>query len=585
MRAYEPNDLAGIVLTPVEVASDDLERRVGLFSVIIISLSAMIGSGLFLLPSLAMVEMGDGVNPVGGVWLAYLLAAFVVLPGAISKSELSTAMPSSGGSYLYVERAFGPLVGTISGLGLWANFMLKSAFALIGFKAYLWVFEEILAPGWEEGWLYDNVNLAALVLLAIIVGINILGVKSIKKVQIPIVMFSSAYLLAICLWAIATSEMNWAAVASREAFGGDWSSVASTSAFVFVSYAGVTKIAAIGGEIRDPGRNLPHGILLSLLFSCILYVTVTLVMAATVDPSIYMKSDGSGPREDPIYVFAREVGGTTVANIAAFLAVVTMTSMSLAGILASSRFPFAMSRDRLLPQFLERIHEKYGTPHWAIIVTGLSIGTAITLLPVKDVAKLASGFKIMIFMLINACVIVLRSSSASHAWYEPEWKTPRIIYPLIQLFGIFGGGALLLLMGSKAIIGAMVAIVLGLIIYTGYGKENVEREITPWETVMKLVTEPEEVERRRRFSAFYSADKEGTGGLDLDEFVSAILALGYIDKGGANISDDSLVVSSTKSNQKNQTVRELFIEGDLDSDGSIGIDEFLRMAEEIEPQG
>ena len=585
MRAYEPNDLAGIVLTPVEVASDDLERRVGLFSVIIISLSAMIGSGLFLLPSLAMVEMGDGVNPVGGVWLAYLLAAFVVLPGAISKSELSTAMPSSGGSYLYVERAFGPLVGTISGLGLWANFMLKSAFALIGFKAYLWVFEEILAPGWEEGWLYDNVNLAALVLLAIIVGINILGVKSIKKVQIPIVMFSSAYLLAICLWAIATSEMNWGAVASREAFGGDWSSVASTSAFVFVSYAGVTKIAAIGGEIRDPGRNLPHGILLSLLFSCILYVTVTLVMAATVDPSIYMKSDGSGPREDPIYVFAREVGGNTVANIAAFLAVVTMTSMSLAGILASSRFPFAMSRDRLLPQFLERIHEKYGTPHWAIIVTGLSIGAAITLLPVKDVAKLASGFKIMIFMLINACVIVLRSSSASHAWYEPEWKTPRIVYPLIQLFGIFGGGALLLLMGSKAIIGAMVAIVLGLIIYTGYGKENVEREITPWETVMKLVTEPEEVERRRRFSAFYSADKEGTGGLDLDEFVSAILALGNIDKGGANISDDSLVVSSTKSNQKNQTVRELFIEGDLDSDGSIGIDEFLRMAEEIEPQG
>ena len=585
MRAYEPNDLAGIVLTPVEVASDDLERRVGLFSVIIISLSAMIGSGLFLLPSLAMVEMGDGVNPVGGVWLAYLLAAFVVLPGAISKSELSTAMPSSGGSYLYVERAFGPLVGTISGLGLWANFMLKSAFALIGFKAYLWVFEEILAPGWEEGWLYDNVNLAALVLLAIIVGINILGVKSIKKVQIPIVMFSSAYLLAICLWAIATSEMNWAAVASREAFGGDWSSVASTSAFVFVSYAGVTKIAAIGGEIRDPGRNLPHGILLSLLFSCILYVTVTLVMAATVDPSIYMKSDGSGPREDPIYVFAREVGGNTVANIAAFLAVVTMTSMSLAGILASSRFPFAMSRDRLLPQFLERIHEKYGTPHWAIIVTGLSIGAAIPLLPVKDVAKLASGFKIMIFMLINACVIVLRSSSASHAWYEPEWKTPRIVYPLIQLFGIFGGGALLLLMGSKAIIGAMVAIVLGLIIYTGYGKENVEREITPWETVMKLVTEPEEVERRRRFSAFYSADKEGTGGLDLDEFVSAILALGYIDKGGVNISDDSLVVSSTKSNQKNQTVRELFIEGDLDSDGSIGIEEFLRMAEEIEPQG
>ena len=131
-------------------------------------------------------------------------------------------------------------------------------------------------------------------------------------------------------------------------------------------------------------------------------------------------------------------------------------------------------------------------------MTGLSIGAAITFLPVKDVAKLASGFKIMIFMLINACVIVLRRSSASHAWYEPKWKTHWLLYPFIQLFGIFGGGALLVLMGSKAIIGAMVAIVLGIIIYTGYGKENVEREITPWETVVKMVTEPHEVERRRR---------------------------------------------------------------------------------------
>ena len=137
MGNYGPKDLLGIVLTPTEAVSDNLERKLGLFSVIIISLSAMIGSGLFVLPALAMLEMGGGTNPVGGVWLAYLVAAFLVIPGAVSKSELSTAMPSSGGSYVYVEKTFGPLIGTIAGLGLWANFMLKSAFALIGFKAYL----------------------------------------------------------------------------------------------------------------------------------------------------------------------------------------------------------------------------------------------------------------------------------------------------------------------------------------------------------------------------------------------------------------------------------------------------------------
>ena len=130
-----PRELEGLSLLPNDDLSGNLERKLDLFPVVIISLSAMIGSGLFVLPALAMLEMGGGHTPVGGVWLAYLLAAVVVLPAAISKSELATAMPSSGGSYVYVQETFGPLIGTISGLGLWANFMLKSAFALIGFKA------------------------------------------------------------------------------------------------------------------------------------------------------------------------------------------------------------------------------------------------------------------------------------------------------------------------------------------------------------------------------------------------------------------------------------------------------------------
>ncbi len=576
MRTYGPKDLVGIVLTPIEMVSDTLERKLGLFSVVIISLSAMIGSGLFVLPALAMLEMGGGTNPVGGVWLAYLMAALIVLPGAISKSELSTAMPSSGGSYVYVERTFGPLVGTIAGLGLWANFMLKSAFALIGFKAYLWVIEELLG-------ISIDIESTAMVLLGIIVAINILGVKRIKKIQTPIVMISTTYLVALCIWAVIYGEMDWDRAISGDSFGGDWRSVASTSAFVFVSYAGVTKIAAVGGEIKNPERNMPYGILLSLFFSCLLYVSVTMVMTAAVDPAEYMHGNGHAS-EDPVYIFAKAVGGETVAAIAAVLAVVTMTSMALAGILASSRFPFAMARDKLLPQFLEDVHGRFGTPHWAIIGTGLSMGAAITFLPVHDVAELASGFKIMIFMLINACVIVLRSSSESHAWYDPGWKTPWPLYPLIQLFGIIGGGGLLWLMGAKSLIGASVAIVLGLIIFKSYGEKRVEDEITPWETSTKMITNPDEVERRRLFAAFHAADTEGTGKLNLGQFVSAIRALGYIEEGSANIDDDALVISHTKHNPENQMVRDFFHWGDENADGLIDIEEFLKMAEEIAPE-
>ena len=124
--------LKGDIGSVVSDVKTQLERSLNLIGVIIISLAAMIGSGLFVLPSFAAEIMGPGI------WLAFLLAALVVLPGAISKSELASSMSESGGSYVYLERTFGPVLGTISGLGLWASFLLKSAFALIGFRAYMY---------------------------------------------------------------------------------------------------------------------------------------------------------------------------------------------------------------------------------------------------------------------------------------------------------------------------------------------------------------------------------------------------------------------------------------------------------------
>ena len=146
-----------------------------------------------------------------------------------------------------------------------------------------------------------------------------------------------------------------------------------------------------------------------------------------------------------------------------------------AGIMAASRF-LAMARDNLLPAFFEDVHSRYDTPHWAIVSTGLSMAAAIMFLPVHDVAEFASGFNIMIFIVINACVLVLRSSSKSH-WYEPEWKSP--LYPLMQILGILGGSILIYAMGMKAVIGGTAAIIIGIIIYQSYGKKHTENLITP----------------------------------------------------------------------------------------------------------
>ena len=555
MKGFTAKELVGLIVNPLERVAETLERKLSLFSVIIISLASMLGTGLFVIPALAMVEMGgSGSNPVGGIWLAFLLAGIVILPATISKSELATAMPSSGGAYVYIEKSFGPQIGTVLGVGLWATTMFKSAFALLGFKAYLWVLEEMFE-------IKINIEIAALILLLFIVIINILGVKQIKKIQTPIVLVSVFFLTIICIKALLTMPMNWDNAFSKDAFGSGIVSIAETSAFVFVAYAGVTKIAAIGGEIKEPEKNIPLGLLLSLGISCIIYVIFSIIMVSAVDPSEYISGENSA-REDPVYVFVDSVAGQTFAQISAFLAITMLIGMALAGVMATSRFPFAMARDNLLPQSIENVHPKYNTPHLSIIITGIAMGFCISFLPVKDIAKLASGFKIMIFIMINCCVIVLRTSSKSHSWYKPKWKSP--FFPIIQILGILVSIWLIYLMGSKALIGALGTIILGLIIYHSYGKKNVSSEITPWDTFKLMFTNPNEAEKRRYYAAFHAADSNNNGHLNLQQFISAM---------------KSLQLGQTVNNW---VLRRYFHSADINGDGVLDVDEFLTSIQEFE---
>jgi APA family basic amino acid/polyamine antiporter len=536
----------GDVKGVISDVSKQLERTIGLVGIIIISLSAMLGSGLFVLPSFAAAMMGEGI------WLAFLLAASVVLPGALSKSELASGMPSSGGSYVYLERTYGPLVGTISGLGLWASFMLKSSFALIGFSAYLYTVTTYFE-------IELNTYLVSIVALVLITIINILGVKKVKIIQAPILGFTLCLLLIITVMALFDDSTNlsrpWDA-----AMGTDPWTIAETAAFVFVAYAGVTKVAAIGGEVKNPGKNLPYGIIISLTIATVLYCSITYMMMATIPGEWWISSNGS-TIEDPIYKFVETVAGSKVGVFAAFLAVLTMISMALAGILAASRFLFAMARDGLLPQSLEEVNAKYETPHWPIILTATAMMMAILLLPVKDVAKLASGFKIMIFIMINLCVIILRQTKFKHEW-NPEFKAP--LYPFLHIWGIVAGLALVYIMGMKAIIGGVAAIIMGLIVYQLYGKKHAHPRETPFDTFKQEFLNPTPEEHKRREEMFHMADFGGKNHLTIKEFQHALKHLGF----KYNFDETRLI----------------FHKADLNGDGVIDIDEFLESFEKSDEE-
>ena len=418
-----------------------LKRSLTLTSVVAISIGGMLGSGIFVLPGLAAAKTGSSV------WLAYLLAAICILPAALSKSELATAMPSSGGTYVYIERAFGPIFGTIAGLGLWLSLLLKSSFALVGFGAYLNILVKI-----DLGF----TKYIAVFFLLIILLLNILGVKKVGKVQIIIVSISLITLTLILIFGLQKVNTD---LLSPFLTKGNYGLI-STIAFVYISYAGVTKVAAIAGEIKNPSKNIPRAMLLSLIIMTAIYVLVTFALTGNI-PLDTLKTDIK-----PIYSIALLLGGKYIGYIAAIVGVITLISMANSGVLAASRFPFAMAIDKLLPNSMSKIHSKYLTPVVTIITTCIVMALVILFLDVEKIAKLASAFMVMMFILVNACVIVLRETSAQ--WYNPTYNSP--FYPFIQLFGIISGIILLIFLGLIPFLAILVIFILGLLIYFNFGK-------------------------------------------------------------------------------------------------------------------
>lgn len=422
-----------------------LERSLSLFNVVAISIGAMLGGEIFVLPAVAAQMTGPSL------WLAYLIAAFLVLPAALSKSELATAMPDSGGSYLYIERAMGPLAGTIAGLGLWLSLLLKSTFALAILGSYLALLVAVpLAP-------------VAMALLVLVIGLNVVGVRKVGTVQMVVVAVTVAALGALVVGGgrFLPDRPDAAGPWLADGLGG----LAAATGLVFISYAGVTKIAAIAEEVEDEARNIPRGIIISLLAMGLLYTGVALVLARAFSPR-ELVGDAT-----PIASLAALVAGDPGKTIIAVTAVLALLGMTNTGLLAASRFPFAMARDRLFPELFQHVSRRFVTPVAAIVLTGVAMAVMLLTLDVIRIAKLASAFMIASFCAANVAVVILRESGAQ--WYRPAFSSP--LYPYLQVFGFVTGMLILLSMGLAPLVGLAVTTAAGAALYLVYGRTRVKR--------------------------------------------------------------------------------------------------------------
>jgi amino acid transporter len=432
----------------------ELERDLGLPSVLAISIGAMIGSGIFILPALALEIAGPAVI------LAYLLAGLLVVPAALSKSEMATAMPEAGGTYIYIERGMGPLLGTVAGVGTWFSLSFKGALALVGGVPYLLLlFDLPLKP-------------VALGLAAVLILVNLIGAKQTGRLQVVIVVV----MLAALGWFAAGSAPGVQSANYADFFADGVGGLLAATGLVFVSYAGVTKVASVAEEVEDPSRNIPLGILGSLAFTTILYVAIVAVLVGITDPGTIAGS--LTPVADAAEV---TLGGAGVVAVI-LAAILALVSTANAGILSSSRYPFAMSRDGLAPPSLSGVSDRFGTPVTSITLTGAVLLVLIAFVPILDIAKLASAFQIMVFALINVAVVAFREGEAD---YEPAFTSP--LYPWMQLFGAVTGALLLTQMGFVALLGALVIVVGSVVWYAVYVRPRVRREGVATDAIRRQV--------------------------------------------------------------------------------------------------
>ncbi|MHC4157861.1 MAG: amino acid permease [Planctomycetota bacterium] len=402
-----------------------LKKQLGLVDVFAVATGAMISSGLFVLPAIAFSKAGPAVI------LSYFLASVLILPSVLSKAELSTAMPRAGGTYFFVERSLGSIWGLFVGLAGWFSLALKSAFAVVGIAALIKVVVQMVAPVQLGPW-----HLKAVAVVCCL-GFAILNIVSVKKTSRFQVLLVGALLAILSLFVLFGSRAVEAARFSGFLEKG-WLAVLATAGLVFISYGGLTKVASIAEEVRYPGKNLPLGMLLAWFVVTLFYIGVIIITVGIVDGEELVGS------LTPISLAASKFMGLTGFAVLGLAAIAAFVTTANGGILAASRSPMAMSRDRLLPPLLGHINERYKTPHISILLTGGFMIIAIVFLDIETLVKTASTLMIILFILDNTSVIIMRESRIQS--YRPKFKSP--LYPYAHIFAIIAYTALIIDMGK-----------------------------------------------------------------------------------------------------------------------------------------
>ncbi|MCU0292331.1 MAG: amino acid permease [Thermoanaerobaculaceae bacterium] len=441
-----------------DVDTSSLKRVLGAWDLVAIGIGCIIGVGIFVLPG---VEAATHAGP--GIMLSFAIAAAACACAALCYAELAAMIPVAGSAYTYGYATLGELIAWIIGWDLILEYMVGASLVAIGWSAYLVnLLNQLGAPfGWSvphtwsaAPWGANSglLNLPAVLVVAVLTWLLVRGIKESARANLVMVIVKVVVIVGfIGLTAAYVNPQNWKPFMP---FG--FSGVVTAAAIVFLAYVGFDAVSTTAEEAINPQRDMPIGIMGSLIVSTLLYMAVAAIMTGIVP---YQELGVA----DPVALVLNRLNMHWASALVSVGAITGITSVLLVLLLGQPRILFAMSRDGLLPAALSRVHPRFRTPYMTTIVTGSIVAVSAALTPINVVAELCSIGTLFAFMIVSAGVVILRHTRKD--MHRP-FKVP--LFPVVPILGVALCGYLMASLPLMTWLRFGIWLAIGLAIYAGY---------------------------------------------------------------------------------------------------------------------
>ncbi|MDR4998264.1 amino acid permease [Brevibacillus parabrevis] len=446
------------LLAQVESKHGSLKKSLGAFDLTMLGIGAIVGTGIFVLTGVAAAEHAGPA-----LVLSFVLSGLACVFAALCYAEFASTVPVSGSAYTYSYTAFGELVAWMIGWDLILEYGVASAAVASGWSGY--------AQGLLAGFgihlpvaltnAFDTskgtiIDLPAVVIIFVITLLLMKGTRESAKFNTVMVLIKVAVILLFLIVGIGyVKPENWSPFMP---FG--FAGVATGAATVFFAFIGFDAVSTAAEEVRNPQRDMPIGIITSLLVCTLLYIAVSLTLTGIVPYDMLNV-------KNPVAFALNYVKQDWVAGFISLGAIVGITTVLLVMMYGQTRLFFAMSRDGLLPAVFSRVNPETQVPQKSTIIVGILVAIFSGLLPLNKLAELTNIGTLFAFILVSIGVVVLRRTNPE---LRRSFRTPLV--PLVPILAVLFCGYLVYSLPSITKIGFIAWLIAGAIVYFLYGRRH-----------------------------------------------------------------------------------------------------------------